>query len=71
MTREILHELKREFPDAEIRVTGSNHYRIVLANGRTVTVSGTPSDRNYLRIAISDARRQSKHTGRMPATKEK
>lgn len=58
--RKLLRELKREFPRATIETTGGNHYRITLPNGRAVIVSGTPSDRNTLRLARSDVRRQSK-----------
>ena len=56
--RKILRELKREFPDAEIRITGSNHYAVTLRNGRVVIVSGSPGDLNFMRYAVSDARRQ-------------
>lgn len=58
--KKLLRELKRTFPDAEIRVTGSNHYAVILPNGRVVIVSGSPSHQNFMRNAIADARRQSK-----------
>ena len=40
--RKLEHELKREFPVIEITVTGSNHYRLRLPNGRSVFCSATP-----------------------------
>ena len=65
--RKLLRELKRTFPDAAVTTTRGNHYRIVLANGAVVIVANTPSDRNFMRHAIADARRQSKQTkGQLP-----
>ena len=58
--RKLLRELRQRFPGARITVTGSSHYRITLPGGGTVIVSNTPSRKNFLRNAISDARRQSK-----------
>ena len=58
--RKILRELKRTFPDARIRTTGSNHYAITLRNGAVVIVASTPSCRKFMRIAIADVRRQSR-----------
>ena len=58
--RRILRDLKRTFPGAEIRITGSNHYQIVLPNGRTVVVASTPSSRFFLHRARADVRRLSK-----------
>ena len=56
--KKLLRELKRQFPDAEIRITGSNHYAVALRNGRVVIVSSSPGDQNFMRQAIADARRQ-------------
>ena len=65
--RKLLRELKRTFPHATIETTNGNHYRIVLRGGGVVIVSNSPSDRNFLRHAIADARRQSKQTkGQLP-----
>ena len=58
--RKILRELRRAFPDARIRTTGSNHYAVTLSNGRIVVVSNTASDLNFMRHVLADARRQSK-----------
>jgi hypothetical protein len=58
--RKLLRELRREFPDATIKTTNGNHYRLVLPNGRTVIVSNSPGDSNFMRQAIADARRPSK-----------
>ena len=60
--RKLLRELKRTFPDATIKTSGSNHYRITLPNSAVVIVSNSPSCRNFMRIAIADARRQLKKT---------
>ena len=39
---------------------GHNHYRVALPDGRVVIVSGSPGDLNFMRHAVSDARRQLK-----------
>jgi hypothetical protein len=61
--RKRLRELRREFPFAEIRVTGSSHYAIVLPNGRMVTTSATPRCRDVMRRVRADVRRQLKKEG--------
>lgn len=58
--RKLLRELKRTFPDATVRTTGSNHYAITLPNGRVVIVSNTPSSQNFMCDVIADVRRQMK-----------
>jgi hypothetical protein len=49
--RKRLRDLRREFPNSEIKVCGSGHYRIVLPNGRFIVASATPScwrtERNF------------------------
>ena len=61
--RKLEHELKREFPVIEITVTGSNHYRLRLPNGRSVFCSATPSDRRSMKIIRAEIRRQARHRG--------
>lgn len=56
--RKLLRDLRREFPSATISTTGSNHYRIVLPNGRKVIVSGTPGCQSLMRNVRADVRRQ-------------
>jgi hypothetical protein len=55
--RKIERELRREFPGAQIDTTGSNHYRIVLSNGRKLIVSNSPSDRRWESNMRREARR--------------
>jgi hypothetical protein len=58
--RKLLRELRRTFPDAEIRTTGSNHYAVRLPSGRVVIVSNSLSCRFFLHRARADARRLSR-----------
>ncbi|MBR0694278.1 hypothetical protein [Bradyrhizobium lablabi] len=60
MTRKLERELKRQFPNATIDVTGGNHYRLRLPSGKSVTFSGTPRSRGALRLVRADVRRQMK-----------
>jgi hypothetical protein len=55
-----LRELRRQFPDAEISITGTNHYRVRTVDNVTVIVSGTPSRSDFLFSAVADVRRQLK-----------
>jgi hypothetical protein len=57
MTRKIVHELKRAFPNAVLEVTGGSHLRITLPNGKTVIASSTPSCRFALNNVKRDMRR--------------
>ncbi|MBR0695216.1 hypothetical protein [Bradyrhizobium lablabi] len=62
--RKILRELRREFPDVEMRTTGSNRYRIILPNGRSVIVSNKPGCQSLMRNVRADVRRQMKEEPR-------
>jgi hypothetical protein len=59
MTRRIERELRREFPFAEISVSGSSHYRLRLPNGKLVTTSSTPSCPYWLDNVKRDVKRAS------------
>jgi hypothetical protein len=56
--RKLLRDLRRAVPQARIEITGKQHIRLVLPNGRSVIVAGTPSCRGTIRIALADVRRQ-------------
>lgn len=54
-----LRELKRDYPGARIERTGK-HFRLVLRDGRTSIVPGSPSCWRALRNLKADLRRKQK-----------
>jgi hypothetical protein len=55
--RKLVRELRREFPEAKVEITGKTHYRLRFPNGETVGVSSTPSDRREMRNVRAKVRR--------------
>jgi hypothetical protein len=49
--------LRDECPNAMIERRGSGHFKVRLANGRSIIVSSTPSDRRFLLNLRADIRR--------------
>jgi hypothetical protein len=59
MTRKHLHELRKEFPTAEITINGSGHYALSWSVF-TVIAAATPSDQRSIHNLRAEIRRRLK-----------